>query len=191
MNTSSSASSFFWINLGAFIKKPCHRSIKSRVYSNWNPKLNVTFLEVYYTKTKTVFNDEIYTPEKTKRMIFTAIWKIRNCPITIIKTKFITVWKTRKLWILSSVATLKVHKSGCGAKETVIKEKNNVEVVCSAFWPRARPHPPHVLSFLRSRYLKKKTFFEQSPMFASKFLQNGEIYRQMVFTAVDYFQRKT
>ena len=121
---------------------------------------------------------------------FHRILKIKIC--RKFKTKIIMVRKTVRLWSHSSVATLEAHKSENGVKTIFFKMKGLQErCFWSDFWPRARPPPPHVLAYLRSRCSKLEPFFNWSPLFASSFLKDEKRYQQTVLTTGNYIHGKT
>ena len=77
-------------------------------------------------------------------------------------TKFLTVWKTVKLRILNSVATLEVHKSDSGMKTTCYKyKKDTIKVVLKWFVTTRTPTATPCITIFTLSRLKVIAFFKK------------------------------
>ena len=121
---------------------------------------------------------------------FDCILRMKSC--RKLKTKAFTVRKTITLWILSSVATLKAHKSESKVETNCFKYKTKTIAVSLAWFLTTRnlvfTHRNSKLTLSLPK--KEELFFKWSPMFASLFLKEEKRYRQMVFTIVSYNDMK-
>ena len=135
--------------------------MKFKTWSNLNPNFNVNFLEDSYDRAKW-FSPKKLQFKRNKLTDFHRILKIRSCGK--FKTKIITVRKTVKLWILSSVETLEAHKTESGMETNCYKYKTNtIEVLLEWFLTTHTAATTSRIIIFTLSMLQIKAFFLNGP----------------------------